>query len=682
MAVIRTSLTANSLWSKAHLFNPNGRRYGYYFNGIDLPFFSDGISDWVVGMEAPAAAPTAAESGSGTYTATVGIQYGITEYNKNTGHESDLSTLSTITGAFTTASKVIVTVPATCASADATGWRIYGSKDSDNTIVYYIGTVDEGTTTFDDTNITRTYPYGRLITNTDGTVTQVNLNTIPVNARYCTAGRTRVFIGGSYPVSTGTATFTNGDATVTFSTAIAHAFMKDAYIRNSIDTRKYLVSSVTDSTHLEMDATYAGSTLAGATYYITIPPSTVWYSAVIPTGGYGTAGMPMPWGFPAASTWQNYTVFPSTNDITGLGAINDQVVVFTDSEHGILNEAGTDFLITESNSKVGCASHYSIAPTSHGTLIFLSKTGVWETDGRTATLLSRDITPTVDDWNDSRLQYAHAIWVGSLRQYWLWVSTGSTHTDKLYIYDFDLKTWIPNDLSANCSAIVKDSNGDFVPYFGGMMSAVTTTGKPTGFVYEGLSGENDGGAATGDKTGTITAADSTSITASAVTLNTTNDGEAGTFVSIYNTYGVYQEKQIITENTGTKITVTSWTTTPTVGYTFRVGAINSYWKSKYYDFDTSTYKSLRSVNVKNVNDTDYTHDVDFKWYLDKSSTARGTKNFSQSYQSKNMQSVSDNKAQFFQFEIGKNTNDAPFGVSAVEMVIEESPRSKEKDKTK
>ena len=93
-----------------------------------------------------------------------------------------------------------------------------------------------------------------------------------------------VSIGGSYPVSTGTATFTNGDATVTFTSSIAHAFMKDAYIRNSVDTRRYLIKTVTDSTHIEMDAVYAGSTLGGATYYITIPPSTVWYSAVIPTG--------------------------------------------------------------------------------------------------------------------------------------------------------------------------------------------------------------------------------------------------------------------------------------------------------------------------------------------------------------------------------------------------------------
>lgn len=680
MATIRSNLTANTLWSSAKLFHPNGRRYSYHFNGIDLPFFTDGIGDWVP-MPAVAVAPTAATSGSGSFTAAVGIQYAITEYNKNTGHESNKSPLSTSTGAFTSKEKVIVTIPASCASSDATGWRIYGSKDSDNTIVYYLGTVDEGTTTFDDTNITRVFPYGRLVTNTDGTVTQVDLNTIPVNARYCCAGRTRVFIGGSYPVSTGTATFTNGDATVTFTSAIAHAFMKDAYIRNSVDTRRYLISSVTDSTHIEMDATYAGTTLAGATYYITVPASTVWYSDVVPTGALGTPGMPMPWGFPAASTWQNYTVFPSTNDITGIGAINDQVIVFTDSEHGILNEAGTDFLITESNSKVGCASHYSIAPTSHGTLIFLSNSGIWETDGRTAKLLSRDITPTIEAWDDSRLQYAHSIWYGKERQYWIWSSEGSTHTNILHIYDYDLKTWIPNDIPANCSAIVKDANGDFVPYFGSMMSAVTTSGKATGFVYQALQGENDGGAATGDKTGLITAANATTMTA-AETFNTTDDGEAGVFVSIYNTYGVFQEKQIIVSNTATVLTVTSWTTTPTVGYTYKIGAIYGKWLSKYFDFGTSSMKSLRSVNIKNVEHADYTHDVDFKWYLDKSSTMRGKKTFSQSFQSKNMQSVADNKAIFHQFEISRNTNDAPFGVSSVEMEIEESPRSQEKDKTK
>jgi hypothetical protein len=88
-----------------------------------------------------------------------------------------------------------------------------------------------------------------------------------------------MILGSTY--STGTVTVTNGDAIVTGAGGAAWTDVMTGSVFVSADGLYYTVDTITDATHLELSAVYAGGTLGGQTY--TMKPK---LPDLVATGGY------------------------------------------------------------------------------------------------------------------------------------------------------------------------------------------------------------------------------------------------------------------------------------------------------------------------------------------------------------------------------------------------------------
>jgi hypothetical protein len=147
------------------------RNSNYFSDGIaaDLQKWNGaatgGLSKW--GIIAPATAPTTSASGSGNVTLVIGRQYFYIYKNSTTGHTSDLSPVSLTTGPLTATQ---VTISGLVASGDpqVTDIIILATADgNDQTTLYNIGSVTNGTTTFVDNQSEPTVLAQNVYQNTD-----------------------------------------------------------------------------------------------------------------------------------------------------------------------------------------------------------------------------------------------------------------------------------------------------------------------------------------------------------------------------------------------------------------------------------------------------------------------------------------------------------------------------------
>jgi len=121
-------------------------------------------------------------------------------------------------------------------------------------------------------------------------------------------------------------------------------------------------------------------------------------------------------------------------------------------------------------------------------------------------------------------------------------------------------------------------------------------GSTGGFVYKMLTGNNLG-ASSGTLTGTITGAGAAYIDDSTAAFDTGGDGLKDVYISIFNADGDFVEEKLCSSNTGTRITVAAWGTTPTVGFSYEVGSIRWYWDSKTFNFDSDDSKSISDILI-------------------------------------------------------------------------------------
>lgn len=132
----------------------------------------------------------------------------------------------------------------------------------------------------------------------------------------------------------------------------------------------------------------------------------------------------------------------NTNDgqvITGMEVLGDRLVIFkTDSIYNIFYTGSSDipFYVQRSDSDVGCVAGHSIQNIKNN-LIFLSTNGLYAYDGLTSTKISDRITPTIDDYNESRFQYAVSENYRPKNQYWLTVTDGSgSEHNEVIVWDY------------------------------------------------------------------------------------------------------------------------------------------------------------------------------------------------------------------------------------------------------
>ncbi len=187
---------------------------------------------------------------------------------------------------------------------------------------------------------------------------------------------------------------------------------------------------------------------------------------------------PETWG---ASSY--FDVNPDDGDRTvGFRVTLDALIIYKEYNVYLLygdtptfTEGLTLWRIKKASTDTGAVNQGSIVEVNKN-LIYLSRNKGFQTfgggvttsevefDSLTSATLSRDITPTITDLNESRFSQAEAI--NYDYKYICSVPNGSSTTNNLtLVYDYATGDWLPWDISANCWTVFRSSGVDDL-YFG------------------------------------------------------------------------------------------------------------------------------------------------------------------------------------------------------------------------
>lgn len=253
-------------------------------------------------------------------------------------------------------------------------------------------------------------------------------------------------------------------------------------------------------------------------------------------------------------------VFTFTKVVDGFGAISKESIK----------------LVNLSGNKVG--------------VIYLNENKrVYLFNGAVITDIGLIIQPSLDDLNSSRLQYS----VGGYDEdtYYLSASDGGVSTnDLVFVYEVEIGEWSKfDDLDFNAFARVKESTATIKSYIGNYYA----------FVYwmDNTSNVNDVAGATGifDSVGYV---NTSTETGAQILIDTglTSGIYTGATVKITSGTGAPEEAVVLTSTTTGVVVVVNMSTTPDSTSNYSIGAINSYYQTKWYDFGSAPrYKLFRSM---------------------------------------------------------------------------------------
>lgn len=635
----------------------NFRGWAFSVDGDNLPRYFDANQGYSWRAITPTTDITTNESVSGSMSGV--FQYFYTEFNINSGegtefygHESAPSPIKT-TGNLSS-KQVTLTLPSSALNAGFTHFKIY-STDAGGTVFYYIGKVSIGTTTFTDNALTRdaNFPFGVLSTDEDNVTTQdlTWFNQIS-NPKFIIPTKTRILGLGTRIKNTGTASATNGSATVTGSSTLwTKAIEGSTYYHNG-ESRGYVVLTVNSSTSITLAETYKGTTAAGKAYEIKTDGSLMKWTALDPL-----TSKPQWWAWP--TDFYRYVRRWDDSDFMGGGSIGDNPIAFKKHSHYLLTENGNDFEVTESSTRIGTCSHWSICNDPDDSYLFAcSYEGrVFKTTGLNIVDLGIDLLSTEDGFSIANGERCQSVFYEAERCFimiypsYSWLGSGC---DRMLVYYKDLNEWVIWKIQANCISIIEET-------VDGQKIRKPWIGTVGGFVYRLFDGNNLG-ASSGTLSGTITTLGASTLTDSTATFFTTEDGLKDVPVTRYDSNGDYIEERLIASNTATQITVSNaWSTSYTAGETYEVGGIFWDWKSKVFDFNTNNSKEIRDIllNFKKVSTS---RKVKVKFYFsddaDMGTTADQSIEFDLSYDYNEGLSLFDNRYRYCQIKItGHGTND-------------------------
>lgn len=284
--------------------------------------------------------------------------------------------------------------------------------------------------------------------------------------------------------------------------------------------------------------------------------------------------------------------------ITGLVSFRGSLVIFKTRSIYVMNGADnqTTFEVQLAVQGIGCRAHRTIAVTEND-IYFLAENGGVYAFNLSAGL--RRVSKAIDGdleslaWN-SRADAFCAGYDGCERQYLLSASPSgastNTKTHVLFVetgawgrYEFGMGRILPS-----CYGYARNADGDLRLFFG----------STNGYAYETNAATGADGVPSGTKTATVTAGDATTVTAGAASFYALEDDLLGIPVTIIRVADGTSETQTITANSGTVITVASWTTTPAVGDTIYVGAIQATLHLNRMDFGTTGYKAVNRLDLE------------------------------------------------------------------------------------
>jgi hypothetical protein len=304
-------------------------------------------------------------------------------------------------------------------------------------------------------------------------------------------------------------------------------------------------------------------------------------------------------------------------EINCVGELYDTLIVgLTDSLYKISLVGGSDtFQVSKITDDIGCiakGSMQSITLTnSQSGLVFLDKDKkIYFYNGTIAQDISRAVSTTMNGLNGSRLQYA--VSADTNTDYWLCVTSGTESENNLCLdLQYEIGEWTKHtNIPANAMAHVIDNNSNDQVYWGSYKSLV--------YQLENTTLVNDVGSTTPstitvDSVGTIHTATASGLQVMYDTdLNMTPGAYVGAPIELIGGTGESQTGTIA-DNTSTGIIVTdAFATTPDSSTTAEIGAIDSFYTSKWYDFGApATLKHFGEVYFWAQADVSSTHNLSY-----------------------------------------------------------------------
>ena len=276
-------------------------------------------------------------------------------------------------------------------------------------------------------------------------------------------------------------------------------------------------------------------------------------------------------------------------EINAFAELYDNLYVFlTDSIYRVSLVGGADtFQISKVTDDIGCIAKNSVQSitltNAQNGLVFLDKDKkVYFFNGIIAQNIGTLIETTLDALSGTRLQYA--VSTDTNDNYILCATSGTGTTNNLCLdLEYNLGEWSKHtNIPANAIAHVLDNNTTDQDYFGSYKSLV--------YQLSDTSKRDDVGSATGTVTSvsaftTDTASGLTVLYTTAATYTT--GALVGAPIKLIGGMGSGQTNTIA-DNTTTGLVVTdAFTTTPNSTTTFEVGAIDSFYTTKWYDMGES-----------------------------------------------------------------------------------------------
>lgn len=285
-------------------------------------------------------------------------------------------------------------------------------------------------------------------------------------------------------------------------------------------------------------------------------------------------------------------------EINCMAELYDTLIVgLTDSLYKVSFVGGNDvFHVAKITDDIGCIAKNSIQSitltNSTNGLVFLDKDKmVYFYNGVIVQDISQLITTTLGGLSGSRLQYAVSADTNS--DYVLCVTNGTASANNLCLdFQYEIGEWTKHtNIPANAMAHVIDNNTTDQVYWGSDKAFV--------YQYQDSSLRDDVGSATGTVQSVSTY--STPFQASASILyqisGTMVSGElAGAPLELTGGTGLGQTNTVLYNTTSGVVVSDAWTTTPSTDTIFEVGAIDSFYTTKWYDLgEPSRMKDWRQV---------------------------------------------------------------------------------------
>lgn len=179
-------------------------------------------------------------------------------------------------------------------------------------------------------------------------------------------------------------------------------------------------------------------------------------------------------------TWTATDFYRSNDAVTGLGKIQDNLLIFTRRGITVVRYTGDSlnpFDFTQLDTNVGCASHHSII-NADGYLHWISHDNhVYKLDNYVPVRVTELIPTTISEINSSSLSRCVSVDHRDLKQIWFFYPKDSSSVNNFVIaYDYlNKQIFFYDGINANYAYNFQDSTGAIKTYFGDRTGRVYLT---------------------------------------------------------------------------------------------------------------------------------------------------------------------------------------------------------------